>query len=103
MSALTIVFGILYLYPDFIISIFNRKGLQVIALEVEAASAFQIEAPAVPVASQNAVSYPASRQRITHVGALIVSGIDFAIDVEEGNTAAFSQANSFGFPFGNLA
>src|SRR5262245_23362549 len=70
------------LNPDFILTNLDGECLQIVAFVIEAASAFEIEAAAVPVAGENAVANCSTRQRIAHVRTLVVGGVDPSIDVE---------------------
>jgi hypothetical protein len=91
------------LNPDFILTNIDREGSQVVAFVIETSSALQIEAPAVPIAGQDAVPHRTTGQGIAHMGALVVSGIDPSIDVKQRDATPISQPDSFRFTSWNIA
>src|SRR6266481_3172193 len=91
------------LNPDFVLTNIDREGLQVVAFVIETSSALQIEAPAVPIAGQDAVPDRPAGQRIAHMGTLVVGGVDPSIDVKQRDAATISQSDSFRFAAWNIA
>jgi hypothetical protein len=91
------------LKPDFTLANVHSEGLQIIAFLIETAAALQIEAPAMPIAGENAVPDCTAGQGIAHVGALIVAGINPAIDVEQCDAAPFADPDSFRLTGWNIA
>src|ERR1700746_2648708 len=91
------------LNPDFILTNIDREGLQVVAFVIETSSAFQIEAPTVPIAGQDAVAECPAGQRIAHMGALVISGVDPSIDAKQCDAATIFQPDSFRFTAWNIA
>jgi len=51
----------------------------------------------VPIAGKDAVPNGASRQRVAHVGALVISGVYPAIDVEKRDRASLLEFYGFSF------
>src|SRR5262245_12072862 len=95
--------GIPELNPDCILSNVHRKRLQIVAFIIETTTALQIETPAMPVTRENAVPDRTTRQRITHMWALVVCRIDPAIDVEQRDTAPIAELDGFRFTGCNIA
>src|SRR5436309_6733181 len=91
------------LNPDFILTNINGEGLQVGAFIIETSSALQIEAPAVPVAGENAVPDRPTGQRIAHMGTLVVGRVNSAIDVEQRDAAPFSEPDGFCLTYWDIA
>src|SRR5207249_1445663 len=89
--------------PDLILANVNGEGLQIVAFIIETSSALQIEAPAVPVAGENAVPDRPAGQGIAHVRALVVGRVDPAVDVEERDAAPFSEPDGFRLTPWNVA
>ncbi len=86
------------LNPDLVVPHFGGKGLQIIALNVETATPFKVEASLVPIAGEDAVSNASACQWITHVRALVVSRIEFAVNVEQCDTPPFTYPHCLRFP-----
>src|SRR5262247_2966164 len=78
-----LVSGVFELHPDSILANLDGKCLQIVTFIVKTAAALEVEASAVPVTGENAVSYGAAGERIAHVGTLVVCCIDPSIDVEQ--------------------
>jgi hypothetical protein len=97
------VLGISELYPDFILTNIHWERLQVIAFMIEASSTFQIEATAMPVTGQNTVPDRPTGQGVTHMGALVISRIDPAINVKQCDAPPFSELDGLRFTPLNLA
>jgi hypothetical protein len=91
------------LNPDFILTNIDQKGLEVVAFVIETSSSFQIEAPAVPIASEDSLPDHPSGQWIAHMGALVVSGVDPSIYVKQRDATPISQPDSFRFTGWNTA
>src|SRR5260370_19283107 len=91
------------LNPNFVLTNIEREGLQVVAFVIETSSARQIEAPTVPIAGQDAMPDRPTGQRIAHMGALVVGGVDPSIDVKQRDAATISQPDSFRFAAWNIA
>src|SRR5438093_7835387 len=85
------VLGISELNPDLILANVNGEGLQIVAFIIETSSALQIEAPAVPIAGENAVPDRPAGQGIAHMGTLVVGGVDAPIDVEQRDAAPLRE------------
>src|SRR5258706_547448 len=81
------------LNPAFGLTKIDREGLQAVAFVIETSSALQIEAPAVPIAGQDAVPDRPAGQRIAHMGTLVVGGVDPSIDVKQRDAATISQSD----------
>src|SRR5205814_1588194 len=75
---------------------FDRKCVEIVAAAREAAAAFHVVAPAVPVTRQDAIANAASSQWITHVRTLIVRRIEAALMLEERDTPAANVDCSWG-------
>ena len=75
----------------------HREDGQVVAHVVETAAGLQVEAPAVPVAGEHAVAHHPAREGISHVGALVVGGVDAPPLVEQGDAAPLlAEAHGLG-------
>src|SRR5262245_59861808 len=96
------ILGVRELNPDFSMSDLNRKCLQIVAFAIEATAAFQIEAPAVPVAGQNTVPDSTASQRITHMRALVIGRVDPPVHVEQRDAPSIVQPDGFGFTLCNI-
>src|SRR5215813_2633747 len=66
----------------------NRKCVEIIAASGEAAAAFHVVAPSVPVTSKNAVADSPTSQWISHMRTLVIRGIDVAFVLKKGDAAA---------------
>ena len=75
-------------HEDVAVPHFDRKGLQVVAAAGKTTAAAEVVAPAVPVAGQNAVADAPPRERIAHVGTLVVRGEDRPFVPEEGDASS---------------
>src|SRR5262249_32127884 len=86
---------------DGIITHLDRKRIQVIAAAGEAAAAFHVVAPSVPVTSQDSVANAAACQRIPHVRTLVIRCIEVSLVLKQRDTAS-SDLNGFGSAFTNI-
>ena len=85
MLGFALIFPVGEFDPDVLAAYLGGKRLEVVALEVEASAGFEVEVAAVPLARQDAVPDRPSRERVSHVWALVVGGMDAAVHVEEGD------------------
>src|SRR4029450_8482718 len=90
------------LNPDCTLTNVNGECLQIVTLTAETSSALEIETPAVPIAGEDAVPACSTGQGVPHVGALVVGGVDPALDIEQRDTATFSEPDGFRLTHGNI-
>src|SRR5215813_2033089 len=79
----------------------NRKCVEIIAASGEAAAAFHVVAPSVPVTSKNAVADSSTCQWISHMRALVICGIDVALVLKKRDAAAV-DFDGFWSAFGHI-
>ena len=72
-----------YSYIDVAVVHFDWECIEIVAAAGKTASTFECITPSVPIALENSVSCPPTNQRIAHMGALIVGGVDFVLVVEQ--------------------
>src|SRR6185503_407920 len=78
-------------YPDFAVAQVHGKCLEVVAPRHETTAACEIETASMPVARDDAAAHRSAAQRISHVWALIVGGVNAPLDIEQGDAAFFIQ------------
>src|SRR6266851_1275967 len=99
----TFVLCISWLNPDFILADVDGERLQIVTFIIETTSALQIEAPAVPVAGEDAVTDRPTGQGIAHMRTLVIGRVNSPIDVEQRDAAPFSELDGFSLTWRDMA
>ena len=74
----------------------HREGVEIVAAPRKAATARHVVAVPVPVAGEDASAGDPPSEGVAHVGTLVVSGVNAALDVEQGDAAPLADPDGLG-------